>query len=43
VGFTVHQGYHRRWFRFEKDFTGKQKCVRYVDSNYAGDLDNAGL
>jgi len=23
---------------FEKDSTGKQKCVRYVDSDYAGDL-----
>ena len=23
---------------FEKDSTGKQECVRYVDSNYAGDL-----
>ena len=24
---------------FEKDFTGKQKCIRYVDSDYARDLD----
>jgi len=24
---------------FEKDFTGKQVCVRYVNSDYAGDLD----
>ena len=24
---------------FEKDFTGKQERVGYVDSNYAGDLD----
>ena len=24
---------------FEKDFTGKQECARYVDSDYAGDLD----
>ena len=24
---------------FKKDVTGKQKCIRYVDSNYAGDLD----
>ena len=24
---------------FEKDSMGKQKCVRYVDSDYAGDLD----
>ena len=24
---------------FKKDFTGKQKCIRYVDSDYAGDLD----
>jgi len=23
---------------FEKDSTGKQKCIRYVDSDYAGDL-----
>jgi len=23
---------------FKKDFTGKQKCIRYVDSNYAGDF-----
>ena len=23
----------------EKDSTGKQKCIRYVDSDYAGDLD----
>jgi len=24
---------------FEKDVTGKQECIRYVDSDYAGDLD----
>jgi len=24
---------------FEKDSTGKQKCIGYVDSDYAGDLD----
>ena len=24
---------------FEKDSTGKQECIRYVDSDYAGDLD----
>ena len=24
---------------FEKNFTGKQECIRYVDFNYAGDLD----
>jgi len=24
---------------FEKDSTSKQECVRYVDSDYAGDLD----
>ena len=24
---------------FEKDSTGKHECIRYVDSNYAGDLD----
>jgi len=24
---------------FEKDFTGKQECVGYVDSDYTGDLD----
>jgi len=24
---------------FEKDFTGKQECIRYVDSYYAGELD----
>ena len=24
---------------FEKDSTGKQECVRYIDSDYAGDLD----
>jgi len=24
---------------FEKDFTGKQECIRYVDSDYARDLD----
>ena len=23
---------------FEKDFTGKQECIGYVDSDYAGDL-----
>jgi len=23
----------------EKDFTGKRECIRYVDSDYAGDLD----
>ena len=24
---------------FEKDFTGKQECIGYIDSDYAGDLD----
>ena len=24
---------------FEKDSTGKQECIRYVNSDYAGDLD----
>jgi len=24
---------------FEKDIAGKQECIRYVDSDYAGDLD----
>jgi len=24
---------------FEKDFTGKQECIEYVDSDYAGDFD----
>ena len=24
---------------FEKDSTGKQECIGYVDSDYAGDLD----
>jgi len=24
---------------FEKDAMGKQECIRYVDSDYAGDLD----
>ena len=24
---------------FEKDSTGKQNCIRYVDSDYAGDVD----
>jgi len=24
---------------FEKDYTGKQECVRYVDYDYAGDFD----
>ena len=24
---------------FEKDSTGKQECIRYVDSDYVGDLD----
>jgi len=24
---------------FERDFTGKQECIGYVDSDYAGDLD----
>ena len=24
---------------FKKDVTGKLKCIRYVDSDYAGDLD----
>ena len=26
-------------FVFKKDFIGKQECIRYVDSDYAGDLD----
>jgi len=24
---------------FKKDFIGKQECIRYLDSDYAGDLD----
>jgi len=24
---------------FEKDSTGKQECIRYVDSDYVGNLD----
>ena len=24
---------------FKKDFTGNQECMRYVDSDYVGDLD----
>ena len=24
---------------FEKDFTGKQECIEYVDSDYVGDID----
>jgi len=24
---------------FKKEFTGKQECVGYIDSGYAGDLD----
>ena len=28
---------------FEKDSTGKQDCIGYVDSDYAGDLTSAGL
>ena len=24
---------------FEKDSTGKQECIKYVDSDYAGDVD----
>jgi len=24
---------------FKKDFTGKQECIRHIDSDYAGDLD----
>jgi len=39
VGSTVRQRNHRRWFVFEKDATGKQECIRYVDSDYARDLD----
>ena len=36
---TVHQGYIDIELVFEKDFTGKQERVGYVDSNYAGDID----
>ena len=39
MGSTVHQGYHRHWISIEKDSTGKQERVGYVDSDYAGDLD----
>ena len=28
---------------FEKDTTGKQMCIRYVDSDYARDLDKCWL
>jgi len=24
---------------FKKDVTGKQQCIKYIDFNYAGDLD----
>ena len=24
---------------FKKDVTGKKECIRYIDSDYAGDLD----
>ena len=24
---------------FKKDFTGKQECIRYTDSDYVGDID----
>jgi len=27
---------------FKKDFTGKQECIRYVDLDYAEDLDKRG-
>jgi len=39
VGFTIHQGYIDVGLIFEKDSMSKQECVRYVDSDYAGDLD----
>ena len=28
---------------FEKDSMGKQECIGYVDSDYAGDLDKRRL
>jgi len=39
VGSMVHQSTIDVGLVFEKDSTGKQKCVRYVDSDYTGDLD----
>ena len=39
MGSMVHQGTIDVGLVFEKDSTGKQECVRYVDSDYAGDLD----
>ena len=36
---TVHQSTINVGLVFEKDTNGKQECTRYVDSDYAGDLD----
>ena len=39
MGSTVHQGYHRCWISIQEGSTGKQECVGYIDSDYAGGLD----
>ena len=39
MGSTVHQGTIDVSLVFEKDSIGKQECVGYVDSDYAGDID----
>jgi len=39
VSYTVYQRYHRHGLVSEKDSTGKQECVGYIDSDYAGDFD----
>ena len=39
MGSTIHRRSIDVDLVFEKDSTGKQECVGYVDSDYAGDLD----
>ena len=39
MGSTVIKGTIDVGLVFEKDFTGKQECVGYIDFDYGGDLD----
>ena len=39
VKWVLRQRYHDVGLVCEKDYTGKQECIGYIDSDYTGDLD----
>ena len=39
VDSTIHKRSIDIDWVFKKDFSGKQECIDYIDSDYAGDLD----